>query len=172
MTDKLDLPTPPLPTTKGGAGLTPEISPFDLDTDWAWYEEEYLSFLDARPELKDIVPISEREDLQQAIEAGLCVKATLAGKPLGMLMAEPSSLLGYKGILLTDLFVTRAYRGQGHAAQMQRAALRFLTPGYEFVSGFIHANNPASYRTALKQNRRLLRQEYYVPFAALTGDIA
>ena len=144
------------------------LRPFELERDWPWYEREYQAFLAGQPHMAHIVPISEREEVEEAIEAGLCSVALYRGEPLGMLMAESSSELGYRGVLISDIFIAGPFRGRGFASPMQRLFLNQQLDNYDFFLGFIHASNTPSWCNAAKQGRRLLRQEVYVPATLLS----
>ena len=139
------------------------LQPFELDKDWPWYERDYTQFLMQHPEMATIVPISEKDDISEAIAAGLCSAAFYRGKPLGMIMAESSDELGFNGLLISDIFITGQFRGQGFASPMQRLYYQQHMQGFEFFFGYIHADNKPSYNNALKQGRELLRQEVYLP---------
>ena len=144
------------------------LRPFELERDWPWYEREYQAFLAEHPHMEHIVPISEREEIEEAIEAGLCCMAHYRGEPLGMLMAETSNELGYRGLLFSDIFIAGPFRGQGFASPMQRLFLNQQLDNFDFFLGFIHASNTPSWRNAAKQGRVLLRQEVYVPAPLLS----
>ena len=139
------------------------MQPFTLDKHWAWYQQEYSEFLTAHPEMKTIVPISEQQDVSESIADGLCCMAFYQDEPLGMIMGESSEELGLNGLLVSDIFIAKQFRGQGFASPMQRLYYQQHEQDFEFFFGYIDATNKPSYNNALKQGRRLLRQELYLP---------
>ena len=139
------------------------LQPFELDKHWAWYEQEYTQFLAKNPAMANIVPISDKEELCESIEEGLCSMAFYQGQPLGMVMGEVSEELGFNGLLVSDIFIAKQFRGQGFASPMQRFYYQLHEPNFEFFFGYIDATNKPSYYNALKQGRKLLRQELYLP---------
>lgn len=138
------------------------LQPFELDKHWVWYEQEYNQFLTENPAMASIVPISDKEELSESIEAGLCSMAFYQGEPLGMVMGEVSEELGFDGLLVSDIFIAKQFRGQGFASPMQRLYYQLHEPNFEFFFGYIDATNIPSYKNALKQGRKLLRQELYL----------
>ncbi|TMN74809.1 hypothetical protein CWB85_00150 [Pseudoalteromonas sp. S1727] len=139
------------------------LQPFELDKYWPWYEQEYNKFLTENPAMASIVPISEKEELMDSIEADLCCMAFYKGEPFGMVMGEASEELGFDGLLVSDIFIAKQYRGQGLASPMQRLYYQQHVHDFELFFGYIDANNQPSYKNALKQGRKLLRQELYLP---------
>ncbi|WDD99340.1 hypothetical protein [Thalassomonas actiniarum] len=139
------------------------LRPFDLEQDWPWYQQEYNEFLAKQPEMKTIVPISEKEEIKEAIENNLCACAMSGDKPIGMIMGESSSELGYNGLLFNDIFIAGQYRGLGYASPMQRLFIKEQINKFEFFFGFINRENTPSIKNAFKQGRRLLRQEICIP---------
>lgn len=139
------------------------IQPFELDKNWAWYEQEYTQFLTDNPTIANIVPISDKEELSESIKAGLCSMAFYQNKPLGMIMGEASEELGFNGLLVSDIFIAKQFRGQGFASPMQRLYYKLHNEGFNFFFGYIDASNKPSYKNAVKQGRELLRQEVYLP---------
>ena len=136
---------------------------FDLEIDWPWYEKEYTHFLTQNPKMKDIVPISSKDEVQEAISDSLCVCALKDGNVIGMIMAEESSELGYNGLMFTDIFIGEHYRGQGYASPMQRLFIKEHFNKYQFFCGFINKENLPSLNNAIKQGRQRLRQEICIP---------
>ncbi|BDF93503.1 hypothetical protein [Pseudoalteromonas sp. KAN5] len=139
------------------------LLPFELEKYWPWYEQEYNKFLTENPAMASIVPISDKEELMESIEAGLCSMAFYKDEPFGMLMGEASEELGFDGLLVSDIFIAKQYRGQGLASPMQRLYYQQHVHDFELFFGYIDASNQPSYSNALKQGRKLLRQELYVP---------
>ncbi|MGO2372587.1 MAG: hypothetical protein ACTH5C_09550 [Pseudoalteromonas prydzensis] len=139
------------------------LQPFELEKDWPWYEQEYNQFLTENPAMANIVPISDKEELRESIEAGLCSMAFYQNQPLGMVMGEVSEELGFDGLLVSDIFIAKQFRGQGLASPMQRLYYQQHTQDFELFFGYIDASNMPSYKNALKQGRKLLRQELYLP---------
>lgn len=139
------------------------LQPFELEKDWPWYEQEYNQFLTENPAMANIVPISDKEELIESIEAGLCSMAFYQNQPLGMVMGEVSEELGFNGLLVSDIFITKQFRGQGLASPMQRLYYQQHIKDFELFFGYIDASNRPSYKNALKQGRKLLRQELYLP---------
>ncbi|MFM9745684.1 hypothetical protein ACKI2C_49870, partial [Streptomyces brasiliscabiei] len=76
---------------------------------------------------------------------------------------ESSEELGLNGLLVSDIFIAKQFRGQGFASPMQRLYYQQYKQDFEFFFGYIDATNKPSYNNALKQGRRLLRQELYLP---------
>ncbi|MGS0536360.1 GNAT family N-acetyltransferase [Pseudoalteromonas sp. SaAl2] len=107
------------------------LQPFELEKDWPWYEQEYNQFLTENPAMANIVPISDKEELSESIEAGLCSMAFYKGQPLGMVMGEVSEELGFDGLLVSDIFITKQFRGQGLASPMQRLYYQQHTQDFE-----------------------------------------
>jgi len=136
---------------------------FDLESDWPWYEHEYTRYLDKHPEMKDIVPISSKEDIEESISEYLCMCALKDGNVIGMIMAEESSELGYNGLMFTDIFIGESYRGKGYASPIQRLFIKENQDKFKLFSGFINKNNLPSLINATKQGRQLLRQEICMP---------
>ncbi|KTF15637.1 GNAT family N-acetyltransferase [Pseudoalteromonas sp. H105] len=147
------------------AALKADISmqPFEFDTYWPWYEKEYNQFLTENPAMANIVPISDKEELNESIESGLCCMAFYQGQPLGMVMGEVSEELGFNGLLVSDIFIAKQFRGQGLASPMQRLYYQEHVQDFELFFGYIDASNIPSYKNGLKQGRKLLRQELYLP---------
>ncbi|WDE12129.1 hypothetical protein [Thalassomonas haliotis] len=139
------------------------LRPFNLEQDWPWYQQEYNKFLAEQPKMKAIVPISEKEDIEEAIENNLCACAILGNKPLGMIMGETSSELSYNGLLFSDIFIAGQYRGLGYASPIQRLFIKEKLNEFDLFLGFINRDNMPSMKNALKQGRRLLRQEICIP---------
>ncbi|SFC58417.1 hypothetical protein [Pseudoalteromonas denitrificans] len=139
------------------------IRAFNLENDWPWYENEYNAFLKENPHMKHIVPISEKDEIEEAVDNNLCACALLGSTVIGMVMAEASQELGYKGLLFSDIFITGAFRGKGLASPMQRLFIKEKLAEFELFSGFIDKNNLASIKNAAKQGRQLLRQEICLP---------
>ncbi|MDN3376830.1 MULTISPECIES: GNAT family N-acetyltransferase [unclassified Pseudoalteromonas] len=139
------------------------LQPFELEKDRPWYEQEYNQFLTENPAMANIVPISDKEELSESIEAGLCSMAFYQGQPLGMVMGEASEELGFDGLLVSDIFIAKQFRGQGLASPMQRLYYELHCEDFNFFFGYIDATNKPSYKNALKQGRKLLRQELYLP---------
>lgn len=139
------------------------LQPFELEKGWPWYEQEYNQFLTENPAMANMVPISDKEELSESIEAGLCSMAFYQGQPQGMIMGEQSEELGFDGLLVSDIFIAKQFRGQGLASPMQRLYYQLHEPNFEFFFGYIDATNKPSYYNALKQGRKLLRQELYLP---------
>ncbi|WDE05159.1 GNAT family N-acetyltransferase [Thalassomonas viridans] len=144
-----------------------QLRPFNLGQDWPWYQQEYNNFLAENPKMKTIVPITDKEDIEQAIADKLCVCAVLGDEPIGMIMGESSQELGYNGLLITDIFIAGQYRGSGYAAPMQRLFIKENYREFDFFLGFIDRNNLPSLKNAFKQGRKVLRQEIYIPTAHL-----
>jgi len=136
---------------------------FDLVQDWPWYEQEYTAYLNKHPEMKDIVPISSKEDIEESISESLCVCAQLDGNVIGMIMAETSAELGYNGLMFSDIFIGERYRGQGYASPMQRLFIKDNLDKFNLFSGYINKDNLPSRNNAAKQGRQLLRQEICLP---------
>lgn len=136
---------------------------FSMDEDWPWYEQEYQAFLDQNPTFKHIVPMSDKEELEEACDEGLCEVALYNGQLLGMVMAEISSELGFNGVLISDIFIAGSFRGKGFASSLQRGFLASRKDQFAFVCGYIDARNPASLANAHNQGRKQLRQECYIP---------
>lgn len=139
------------------------LQPFELEKHWSWYEQEYTQFLAENPVMASIVPISDKEDLGDSIEEGLCSMAFYQGQPLGMIMGEHSAELGFNGLLVSDIFIAKQFRGQGLASPMQRLYYQLHEANFEFFFGYISAANKPSFNNALKQGRSLLRQELNLP---------
>jgi len=80
-----------------------------------------------------------------------------------MVMGEVSEELGFEGLLVSDIFIAKQFRGQGLASPMQRLYYKLHNENFNFFFGYIDASNKPSYKNALKQGRKLLRQELYLP---------
>lgn len=130
---------------------------------YEFYADAYRAFHAAQPELKDWVPLNDREEMEECRAAGLLFVARVGGERAGLIAAKPRPLLGQDGAYFTDILLTGAYKGKGLASALQRRFIDLLPEEVEVVWGTIDAGNASSTRTALKIGRRIVREELFVP---------
>ncbi len=141
------------------------LRPFDLKLDLSWYQEEFRTFHQEHPQLANRVEMEDQETLEEAMEENLLFVAEDNSKTrnrIGMLMAESSAELGYKGVLASDFLIAKEYRGQGYAEKIQSALLKQLEAEFDFFCGYIFSGNLPSTHNA-KKNRQLIRTELAIP---------
>jgi RimJ/RimL family protein N-acetyltransferase len=139
-----------------------ELLPIEIESCFAWYENEYQKFHSANPDLKSWVTASEREDLEKHESQGLLYGAYLGQELVGMIGGESQELLGLRGLYMGELLVGESHKGKGFATEMQRQFIRRFRDSFELVWGTIDARNIPSTKTAMRVGRRLLRTEYFV----------
>ncbi|RYZ77724.1 MAG: N-acetyltransferase [Proteobacteria bacterium] len=130
---------------------------------WQGYVSGYAAFHMKHPDLKSWVTVSDKEDLERYRSQALLFEYFVEGKPVGLIGAEHSDLLGLKGLYMGELLIHEQFKGRGYAVQMQREFLKTVGDEFEVVWGTIDARNLPSTKTALRVGRRPMRVELMVP---------
>jgi len=133
------------------------------ELDYAWYEKAYADFHAENPELKKWVPITEKEELQRCAEEGLLYQVSMDGENAGLIGGRSEPLLGTPAVYMTELLLTRSFKGQGLAPALQRKFLDSVAQRFTLVWGTIDAKNLPSTKTALKVGRHSIRTEFFLP---------
>lgn len=126
------------------------------------YCEDYWSFHQNVPELKDKVTILEEEEFASSLSLGLTKEVYLGGERVGLISAEKSPFLGHNGLYFIELVLNEKWKGRGLAKAIQRRFICDECHGDEFVWGTIDNDNIPSYKTAVKNLRSPLSYEYFV----------
>ncbi|AOT07643.1 hypothetical protein S4054249_07215 [Pseudoalteromonas luteoviolacea] len=141
------------------------LAPFNMTADWRWYEQEYQTFHHDVPHLKERLEIEETESVAELVEKNLAFIAYLTQQPtqkVGVVLLEPCTELGYKGLLINEFIIAKAFRGRGFGPKIQAAIIDKIRESYDFVCGYIYSGNHASMNNA-KYTRSLLRTEITLP---------
>ncbi|KID57530.1 hypothetical protein JF50_10080 [Pseudoalteromonas luteoviolacea] len=141
------------------------LLPFDMAADWHWYEQEYKAFHHDVPHLKDRLEIEDKESVAELVEKNLAFVAYHGDQPtqkVGVILLDPCTELGYKGLLINEFIISKAFRGQGFGPKIQAAMIDKIRAQYDFVCGYIYSGNHASMNNA-KYTRSLLRTELTLP---------
>ena len=118
------------------------------------YCETYKEFFIDHPQWRGLLEVESRESLEECAEHGGLFQVLIDGEFAGLIAAKPDRYRGVPGWLMIDEILTKANRGRGLAASMQRKFLEQLDQEKSsLVMGTIMADNQASYRTALRNSR-------------------
>lgn len=128
-----------------------------------WYEKAYSDFHSEYPELAQWVPITEKNELQSCADEGLLFRVLVDGIQAGLIGGRRESLLGNSAVYMTELLLTRPFKGQGLAVALQRKFIDSLETTFDLVWGTIDSKNKASNQTALKIGRFPIRSEFFLP---------
>ena len=121
---------------------------------WSRYERLYDAFHAREPEMRDRVPISGFEKLEESAEAGCLFVVRIDDERAGMIAGLPSHAHGLRGIVVIDEILGERYRGRGFAPACQRRFIEALPASADdVVFGTIDARNTPSLRTALSVGR-------------------
>lgn len=107
--------------------------------DFNWYAEAYEDFHRQQPELKDWVPLTDREDLDRCISDQLLYRVFVDGVLAGLIGAQNESLLGKTSVYMTELLLLSRFKGQGLAVALQRKFIDELPSHFDLVWGTIDA---------------------------------
>ena len=132
------------------------------DFDYDWYTEAYTEFHQQRPDLKDWVPITDREDIDRCISDQLLFKVFVDDLPAGLIGGQNESLLGMSSVYMTELLLISKFKGQGLAVALQRKFIDELPNSMDLIWGTIDAKNLPSLKTALRVGRLPIRSEYFI----------
>lgn len=132
------------------------------DFDFNWYTEAYEDFHRQHPELKDWVPITDKEDIDRCISDQLLYKVFVDGVLAGLIGAQNELLLGVPSVYMTELLLLSRFKGQGLAVALQRKFIDLLPREFDLVWGTIDAKNLPSLKTALRVGRTSIRSEYFI----------
>ena len=135
----------------------------DGDEYYDWYAASYREFHALRPDLRDWVPLNDKEEMEECRSHGLLFLAYVNGIRAGLIAAIPQSLLGHRGVYFIELMMTADHKGKGLAQVLQRKFIDELPEQFDVVWGTIDAKNVTSTKTALKVGRRSIREEFFVP---------
>lgn len=132
------------------------------DFDYNWYSEAYAEFHQQRPDLKDWVPITDREDIDRCISDQLLFKVFVDDLHAGLIGGQNESLLGMSSVYMTELLLISKFKGQGLAVALQRKFIDEVPKSVDLVWGTIDAKNLPSLKTALRVGRLPIRSEYFI----------
>lgn len=130
--------------------------------DFNWYTEVYEDFHADHPDLKDWVPINDKEEMDRCISDQLLCQVFVDGTLAGLIGAQNEPLLGIPSVYMTELLLTSKFKGQGLAAAIQRKFLDELPSQFKLVWGTIDSKNLPSLKTALRVGRNPIRSEYFI----------
>lgn len=134
----------------------------DCDEYYSWYEESYREFHKVHGDLKDWVPLNDKEEMEECRKCGLLFYVHIDGFKAGLIAGNAQSLMGLPGVYFTEIMLTAGYKGQGLAPAVQRKFIDGLSDEYVVVWGTIDAKNVASSKTAMKVGRRSIREEFFI----------
>ncbi|MFT7486002.1 MAG: hypothetical protein ACI9F9_001855 [Candidatus Paceibacteria bacterium] len=121
------------------------------------FEELYMDFHRARPDLESHVQIAALENLQECADAGGLFCCFEGSDLAGLVAAQPQMAFGVNAWTVWEIVLARPHCGRGLAAPFQRAALDCLDMDKaSIVIGTIHAKNLPSLKTALRVGRRIV----------------
>lgn len=132
------------------------------DDYYDWYVRSYHEFHASQPDLKDWVPVNDKDEMEECRRSGHLFLVQVNGSQAGLIAAKPEPLLGMEGVYFTDIMMSRAYKGKGLAPAVQRKFIDRLPEDCEIVWGTIDAKNISSTKTAIKVGRRSIREELFV----------
>jgi hypothetical protein len=132
------------------------------DFDFKWYSEAYEDFHRQQPELKDWVPITDREDIDRCLSDQLLYKVFVDDVLAGLIGAQNEPLLEKPSVYMAELLLISKFKGQGLAVALQRKFIDELPKNFDLVWGTIDAKNLPSLKTALRVGRFLIRSEYFI----------
>ncbi|MBK8202520.1 MAG: GNAT family N-acetyltransferase [Bdellovibrionales bacterium] len=141
------------------------LSPIKKDDYRAWYEQLYSDFHMSNVELKDWVPVNDAENMDACLKDGLIYFVHIENEKVGLIAAKRKSLLGKSGIYMTEILLSKDFKGKGYAPAIQRKFIDEATDGIELVWGTIDARNVASTRTAFRVGRNSIRTEFFIPIS-------
>lgn len=127
-----------------------------------WYSEVYEEFHRQRPDLKDWVPITDKEDIQRCLADQLLYHVYVDGGLAGLIGGYSENYLGKPAIYMAEFLLTSKFKGQGLAAVVQRKFINELPNDFELIWGTIDTKNQPSLKTALKVGRLPIRSEYFI----------
>lgn len=128
-----------------------------------WYKEIYDEFHSSRPELKDWVPINQEEDMIESMQNGLLWYILDQDKKIGIIQGEEESLLGEPSLYISEILLTRDYKGRGLAPLAQVEFIKENASYFKFVWGTIDQKNIPSMKTALRVGRSNIRSAFMLP---------
>ena len=132
------------------------------DFDFKWYSDIYEDFHRQNPELKEWVPMTDKEDLDRCILDQLLYRVFVDGALAGLIGARSESLFGKPAIYMAELLLTSKFKGQGLAIALQRKFIDEIPKHFELIWGTIDAKNLPSLKTALRMGRMSIRSEYFI----------
>ncbi len=115
------------------------------------YVDSYQRLFAANPELKQHLPIQDRESVTSS---PACFEAWIDGTWAGLIAACPGGVIGLRGHYMLDQILHARFRGQGLGPALQRQLVKRLEPcGDDLLWGYIDAINTPSRRTAARNGR-------------------
>ena len=105
-----------------------------------------------------------RDDLQELAAQGLVFDVEVDGTWAGIVAAEPDARRGVRGATVVELILDPSFRGRGYGKHLSTLlATAVPLPDDQCLMGTIHADNVASYRSALAAGRVDVGGEIVVP---------
>ncbi|MGE0632442.1 MAG: hypothetical protein AB7O96_08550 [Pseudobdellovibrionaceae bacterium] len=129
----------------------------------AWYEELYKDFHSNNEELKDWVPVNDEDDMNACLKDRLLFLTCIENEKAGLIAAKRKDLLGKSGVYMTEVLLSKDFKGKGYAPAIQRKFIDELPKDIELVWGTIDTRNVSSTKSAFRVGRRSIRSEFFVP---------
>ncbi len=135
-------------------------------TDLSWYDTyalEYEEMRRARPNVRDVAHPESRESLQELLDLDGVFEVMIDDEWAGIYAVRPTMYAGMDGLLVHEILLAAAARGQGLGPAIHVLhARRSTRPDSECVMGTIGAVNGASLRAAKHAGRVDLGGNYWV----------
>jgi GNAT superfamily N-acetyltransferase len=99
--------------------------------------------------------LQDRDDLQEAADAGLLFDVTVNGEWAGYASAtlDSSNTLGFPTYVVQEIILTPAHRGHGYGSHLSNLLAASLPDQTRILTGTIHAANTGARNAALKAGR-------------------
>ncbi len=108
--------------------------------------------------------VEDRADLQDLADRGFLYDVLVDGTWGGVLAAEPDARRGVRGATVVELILDHRHRGRGYGRHLSTLLARAVSlPDDQCLLGTIHADNVASYRSALAAGRVDVGGEIVIP---------
>jgi L-amino acid N-acyltransferase YncA len=128
------------------------------------YEAAYEQMLAERPYLRDEIEVESRDDLAECLEEGLLFEVLVDGVWGGLIAAERDLVAGLRGLVIEEIVLARAARGQGLGPAVHQRFARAMAANdpATVILGTIAAKNAPSLRTAGKAGRLEIGAWYWI----------
>ena len=132
------------------------------DSYYEWYQNGYKEFHEETPNLKARVTLNSLCSMEDSLEQGLLKYAIFEGERIGIIAGERSNFLGHTGVYFHEIYISKKWKGRGHAKLIQRKFIEIFCHDLNFVWGTIDSENLPSYKTAFSNGRRPIRYECFI----------
>ncbi len=127
-------------------------------TDISWYNKYHAachSVLQEQPELKEVLWIESREDMQDQVDKSPIFTINIDGQWAGIIACKRSVDRFFDGYCMMEITIAEAHRGNGYAALAQSEMYKKLHwKEDDIIWGTIGYANHASRKTALRCGRK------------------